>query len=230
MEVSSIKCELLYDDVLRIIEEFAMSRQKHQKRTLIRGNKGKRGKIDSNADDGLRLKEKKVKEVNILECQKEMFKRGFNNPDLKPNEKEAMMEWQELMKQMRESSKLFCTLADAAKESPGKFQNKVTEFYNALLFIVARTSDSVLRLSGMVENIHEAVKKQQDLYEKQRAENDKNNKESKRLAKKAIWIAVASLLVSVIVGIASCAVAHRDSVVTSKEIVQTIRECCGRSK
>lgn len=207
-----------------------MSKQKWQKRKSIRKNNSKRAMIDSNNSDCLNSTAKSAKEVNILECQNEMIQQGFSNPDLKPNEKEAMMEWQELMKQMRDSSKLFCTLADAAKESPGKFQNKVTEFYNALLFIVARTSDSVLRLSGMVENIHEAVKKQQDLYEKQRAENDKNNKESKRLAEKAIWIAVASLIASVIVGIASCAVAHCDSVVTSKEIVQTIRECCGRSK
>ena len=199
-----------------------MKMSKKQKRKLVQKSNAKQSKAESIGDSGLKSKEEIMK-ASIFDRQKELFQRGLNNPDLQPDEKMALMDWQELMKQMKDSSKLFTALTDAAKESPEKFQQKVGEFYTAILFIQARTSDAVLRLAEMSEDILTTLKQQQDLYEKQREENNRSNKESNKKAKIAIWIAVASILASVGIGIYFGREAHSDSEKSSAEIVNAIK-------
>ena len=199
-----------------------MSKKKRQKQKSTRKRNAKQSKAESIGAGGLKSKAEIMK-ASIFDRQKELFQRGLNNPDLQPDEKMALMDWQELMKQMKDSSKLFTALTDAAKESPEKFQQKVGEFYTAILFIQARTCDTVLRLSEKSEDILTTLKQQQELYEKQREENNRSNKESNKKAKIAIWIAVASILASAGVGIYFGMEAHRDSEKSSIDIVNAIK-------
>jgi len=169
-------------------------------------------------------------EGSLLEQQRALFQRGPDDPNLPPEIRKAMLELQNQMNRIKEASKPFIMLTNAANESPEKFQKVVAEFYNALVFMQARTSDDVVKLVDVSGNILTALTSQQEQYEKQGKENDANNKKSNRIAMSALCIAVATLIVSIVVGIVSCCVAHNDSNMTSKEIVQAIHDCYEKAK
>lgn len=160
---------------------------------------------------------------SIFDQQVELLKKGVNNPSLSEDQRKILIEYNNIIAQLKECAKPFGVLEEAASKGADCFQKELAKFYSALLFIQGRTSDDIARLLEMSRNMLASIRGEKELVEKHAKESAANNKSSDRKATIAICIAVASLMASIVVGYYFGRQAHKDSGKSSADIVSAIQ-------